>query len=70
MDRTPQQADAIRRISSTPEGRVFIAFLNEQLQKDYIALAMAEQAEQTRRLQGVARRMLELINLFQTSKAP
>lgn len=56
--------DAIQRIAGTPEGRAFVQYLREQLESDKDALVMAEIPEQARRLQGVARRMKELLSLF------
>lgn len=57
--------DAIQRIAGTPEGRAFVEYLREQLESDKDALVMVEQPEQARRLQGVARRMRELLSLFE-----
>jgi hypothetical protein len=56
--------DAIQRIVASPEGGVFTDYLRKQLDADYEALVMAEQPEQTRRLQGTARRTKELLVLF------
>lgn len=58
--------DAVRRITGLPEGRAFIEFLRLQYEVDREALVMVEQPEQARRLQGVARRMRELLGLFET----
>lgn len=57
--------DAVRRIAGSPEGRAFIEFLRSQYEADKDALVMAEQPEQARRLQGTARRMRELLSLFE-----
>lgn len=56
--------DAVQRMAGTPEGRVFVEFLRSQLEVDKDALIMAEHPEQVRRLQGVARRMREILSLF------
>lgn len=56
--------DAIQHIAGSPEGRIFVEFLRQQLEIDRDSLVMNNIPEQTERLQGAARRMKEVVSLF------
>lgn len=64
MNPDPQLASAIRAIAGSQHGRLLVEYLEALLEEDRAQLVMQEHPEQLRRIQGQARRTLELLRMF------